>query len=146
MRAKVWIDHERQLVVTRVFGERTSADMLQLQAAMAERLQVPPHYARLSDFSGCPPSRMTRTDMARLGQAVSKRSASNTAKRALVASDDAVYARCREFEGYAACDWPNADVFRNVEDACRWLELPPDYVDQLGEPDLLLDLEVEHVS
>jgi predicted component of type VI protein secretion system len=112
------IDAKRRLVYSRAWGVFSAAEMDEHRRAVATDPAFDPSFAQLGDLR-----EVVRFD---IETAILRREATETifaptARRALVASSDVGYGLSRVYGAHAELAQQSIRVFREIEDAERWL-------------------------
>jgi hypothetical protein len=116
------IDEDRGLVLTTATGTLTDADILSLKALLAADPRWRPGMRELSDVRG-----VERLDVTTAGvrQMAAWDAAADPAigqyRLAIVASRDHVFGMARMYEMLTDQSVPGVSVFRDIDEAIRWL-------------------------
>ena len=112
---------DRRLVVSRVWGAVTKADLLESRESLAAAPGFDPDFDRILDLSE---AEMEFDATAVRDLAFALPTIPGTARRAIVASDAALFGMSRMFQSVR--DDPHLRVFRSLGEALRWLGHPED--------------------
>lgn len=114
----------RSLVSTRVEGVLTIKELLEKQEALLNHPDFDPMFDHLFDMSGITSVEDLR--VSELQSLASVRIFSSSSRRAIVAPGDLEYGFSRMYEAFSNSTDSNYSVFRNREDALKWLEVKPE--------------------
>lgn len=123
MPASFRIDLVRKLVSTTISGVITFEEVVALAVALKGDPLFHPAFAELLDLRQATFSSLTFQELRLLARTIDP--FSSTALRAIVATDDLIYGTSRMYQAVRDQE-NNIQVFRNLEDARRWLGLSDD--------------------
>jgi hypothetical protein len=117
------IDLSRHLVVTTATGDLTGDEGLACCLQLKERTDFDPAFNQLLDFTNA-----TRFDASagQLRTIAAQRLFSSTSRRAIVATNPAIFGLARMFQSYRSLSnvGENIMVFRDLREALIWLDAP----------------------
>ena len=113
------IDVDRQLVLTRLVGPVSVAEVEEHNSDLAKDPRFRPYFRQLVDVS-----EMTKLfDSAAVGKSAEEHIFSPGARRAVVAPSDAAFGMSRMFAIQSESSGQTIQVFREMSEARRWLGL-----------------------
>lgn len=112
---------EHAVVVVRLAGNVTPDQIQQGRAALQRDPAFRPTFRQLVDAREVETTRLDTETVQKLSQGSAFKAGS---LRAIVAPRDAVYGMARMFEAYAESCQQRVQVFRDLAEACAWLEVP----------------------
>lgn len=136
MQIELWFDARRQVAVSRYSGTLTLPGMMRERQMLAAHGGIDRVYHRLVDARLLEAERISTLDMTRVASTTVP---SDVAKRALLADNDMIYGLANMYRAQSEHIRPFTEVFRELSAALAWLDLPDDYLDRLGPPDLVFD-------
>ena len=121
------IDQARNLVVTVALGALGDADIMQHKAALRDDPRVTPDMKELSDVRGIERLDVTEVgirQMTRFDRDAGASVGGNTL--AIVATEDVIFGMARMYEMLTEEHVRTVQVFRDIDEATRWLSDPPE--------------------
>jgi len=121
------IDEERNLVLTVASGTLYDADVMQHKAALRDDPRVTPDIKELSDVRGIEQLDVTETgirQMIRFDRDAAASTGGHTL--AIVATEDIIFGMARMYEMLTEQNVRSVQVFRDIDEATRWLLDPPE--------------------
>ena len=116
------IDRERRIVYTKAFGVLTNSDILDFQKRLREDPEFEPDFRQFADCRAIDEMGVTREGVE---EASSRSPFSHGSRRALVVSSDVAFGMARMLENLRHDAGDEIRVFREAEEARRWLGLDP---------------------
>jgi hypothetical protein len=116
------IDREGRTVFTKASGVVTDADVLEFQKRLGDDPDFETDFRQLADCRAIEEIALTRGGVE---EASSRSPFGAGSLRAFVVSGDAAFGMARMFENLRHRARDEVRVFRDVEEARRWLGLPP---------------------
>ena len=113
----------RRLVVTSAEGFLTLKELAEKQEALLTHPDFDPIFDHLFDLSGI--TNVEDLKVSELQRLASVRIFSESSRRAIIAPGDLVFGFSRMYEVFSNSTEFNYSVFRNREDALKWLEAKP---------------------
>ncbi len=116
------IDRERRIVFTEASGVLTDSDVIELQRRLRDDPEFEPDFRQLADCRAIEEVGMTSQSV---GEASSRSPFSQGSLRAIVVSSDVAFGMARMLENLRHEARDEVRVFREAEEARRWLGLEP---------------------
>ncbi len=116
------IDRERRIVFTEASGVLTDSDVIEFQRRLRDDPEFEPDFRQLADCRAIEEVGMTSQGV---GEASSRSPFSQGSLRAIVVSSDVAFGMARMFENLRHEARDEIRVFREAEEARRWLGLEP---------------------
>ncbi len=118
------IDEEKGLVLTTATGALTDSDILQLKASLLADPRWKPGMRELSDVRAIDRLEVTTDGVTQMMlQDTGAAAALASYRLAIVVSHQVVYGMARMYQMLTEHNVPNVRVFRDIEEAKRWLEV-----------------------
>jgi hypothetical protein len=114
----------RRLVSTRAEGFLTIRELVKKQEDLLNHPDFDPLFDHLFDMSGI--TSVEDLKVSELQRLASVRIFSASSRRAIVAPGDLVFGFSRMYEVFSNSTEANYSVFRNRDDALKWLEVNPE--------------------
>lgn len=112
-----------RLLIARA-GQATDEEALLTYAqCLAGDPDVPPGRDELVDLRAVDGERLTTAGLRRVAQAFEAHEKGEPARVAIIASSDLAFGLSRMYQAYRSQSSTEIRVFRDLEEACRWLEL-----------------------
>jgi hypothetical protein len=116
------IDRERRIVFTEASGVLTDSDVLGFEQKLQDDPEFEPDFRQLADCRAIDEVGVTREGVE---EASSRSPFSRGSRRALVVGSDVAFGMARMFENLRHETRDEIRVFREAEEARRWLGLDP---------------------
>ena len=116
------IDRERRIVFTEASGVLTDSDVIEFQRRLRDDPEFEPDFRQLADCRAIDEIGMTREGVE---EASSRSPFSQGSLRAIIVGSDVAFGMARMFENLRHEARDEIRVFREEEEARRWLGLDP---------------------
>ena len=121
------IDSKRRMVFTTMSGVLSFEQVVAHAVALKADARFHPSFSEVLDLRCVSQSELTLLELIELAQTIDPFSAN--ARRAIVTGSDLMYETSRIYQAVRDQD-TNIRVFRNMEDAQRWLGIPGDSAEE----------------
>jgi hypothetical protein len=129
---RIWELDEHKLLITILTGTVSLETVTEIRRVIVDLPGFTPTQDHLIDLSGVRDVAITPEQFRNIGTAAVH---GTEARRAFVAPDALTFGLSRVLAGWSGQLRPLTESFRTRAEALAWLELPPDLLDTLPEPD-----------
>ncbi len=116
-----------QLVVVHMAGRIGFREIVAMRDRLLADPAFDPAYRQVIDLRQADPASLSADDVSRLSQSMRP---SQGARHAFVTAGELSYGLFRMYALHATTDGRESEAFRTLEDACRWLGLPLEDVEE----------------